>query len=419
MLLCPFEDADVAHLAPLALTRAACDLRVGARTLLEAQRAAFPDAGRLALVTRRVVAAVARQEHPEAAAMPDGEGVLFVNARWRPRPGPALDAVRAAVGSSEARAFVQGDALLALWHPRPPAAWLAADVFGPETTGGVPQEAVEGAVLVARLWHLVDDVEARVAEDLLDLGGLGTRDGATVHDGAHLLGADAIHLAPGALVRPGAVLSAEDGPVRLEAGAVVEEHAVVRGPCWIGPGSTVKAAARVDGAAVGPRSKVAGEVHASVVLGLSNKAHDGYLGNSYLGRWCNLGAGTDTSNLRNDYGEVSLWDAVAGDALPTGRQFLGLVMADHAKCAIGARFNTGTVVGVGCNWYGAGFPPRRLPDFSWGGDDGLTTYRLDKALRVAEAVVARRQVPLTDADRALLAAVFEGAAAERAAAFGG
>jgi hypothetical protein len=97
---------------------------------------------------------------------------------------------------------------------------------------------------------------------------------------------------------------------------------------------------------------------------------------------------------------------VAGDVLPSGRQFLGLVMADHAKCAIGTRFNTGTVVGVACNWYGSGFPPRRLPDFAWGGDDGLTTYRLDKALRVAEAVMARRQAPLTDADRALLAAVF-------------
>src|SRR5690606_25342897 len=133
-------------------------------------------------------------------------------------------------GRGEARAFVQGDDLLALWHPRPPATWLDADVFGREMADGVPQEPVEGAVLVGRLWHLVDDVEKRVAEDVEALGGLGARDGATVHDGAHLLGAEAIHLAPGAVVRPGAVLSAEDGPVRLEQGAVVEEHAVVRGP---------------------------------------------------------------------------------------------------------------------------------------------------------------------------------------------
>ena len=177
----------------------------------------------------------------------------------------------------------------------------------------------------------------------------------------------------------------------------------------------MKAAARVDGSAVGPRAKVAGEVHASVVVGLSNKAHDGYLGNSYLGRWCNLGAGTDTSNLRNDYGDVSLWDPVAQDFLPTGRRFLGLVMADHAKCAIGTRFNTGTLVGVACNWFGAGFPPRRLPSFSWGGDGGLEGYRLDKAIRVAEAAMARRDRPLTEADRALLAAVFEASAGARAA----
>ncbi|HLA62814.1 MAG TPA: hypothetical protein VK610_00185, partial [Rhodothermales bacterium] len=200
--------------------------------------------------------------------------------------------------------------------------------------------------------------------------------------------------------------------------AIVEEHAIVRGPCWIGPGSTVKAGARVDGSSIGPRSKVAGEVHASTVLGMSNKAHDGYMGNSYVGRWCNLGAGTDTSNLRNDYGEVTLWDAVAGDFMPTGRQFVGLVMADHAKCAIGTRFNTGTVVGVACNLYGAAFPPRRVPSFSWGGDDGLTTYRLDKALHVAEAAMARRQTPLTEADRALLTSLFERTAPARAAVFG-
>jgi UDP-N-acetylglucosamine diphosphorylase/glucosamine-1-phosphate N-acetyltransferase len=425
MTLCPFEDADVAHLLPLLHTRAAFDLRVGARTLLAAQRAAFPEASGLALHTRPHLAAVTAEEHPgvPVRTLPGG-GVLFVNARWRPRPGPALDAVRAAVGTRQARAFVQGETLVAFWTPgspldRVPLDRFQGDVLGRETAEGVPEEAVDGVDLVSRLWHVVDDVEGRVAEDVADLGGLGTRDGADVRDGARLVGAEAIHLAPGAVVRPGAVLSAEDGPVRLEAGAVVEEHALVRGPCWLGPGAVVKAGGRVDGSALGPQAKVGGEVHASVVVGLSNKAHDGYLGNSYLGRWCNLGAGTDTSNLRNDYGEVTLWDAVANDFLPTGRQFLGLVMADHAKCAIGTRFNTGAVVGVACNWYGARFPPRRLPAFSWGGDDGLETYRLDRALRVAEAVMARRNRPLTEAGRALLAAVFEATAAARARLVGG
>jgi UDP-N-acetylglucosamine diphosphorylase/glucosamine-1-phosphate N-acetyltransferase len=207
--------------------------------------------------------------------------------------------------------------------------------------------------------------------------------------------------------------------VRIETGAIVEEHALVRGPCWIGAGAVVRAGSQVDGSAVGPRSKVGGEVHASIVAGLSNKAHAGYLGNSYIGEWCNLGAGTDTSNLRNDYGEVTLWDPVAQDFMPTGRQFLGLRMADHSKCAIGTRFNTGTLVGVSCNWFGAGFPPRRLPSFSWGGDDELTEYRFDKAMVVARAVMERRSRPLTDADTRMLRHVFDSTAGARAAVFGG
>jgi UDP-N-acetylglucosamine diphosphorylase/glucosamine-1-phosphate N-acetyltransferase len=312
-------------------------------------------------------------------------------------------------------AVVQGDDLLALWDP---AGALGSEADAFEAPAGIKRMDVEGAILLERLWHLVDDVEGRVAEDLLELGGWGERDGADVRDGARLIGPEAIHLAAGAVVRSGAIVSAEAGPVRVEAGAVVEENAIVRGPCWLGAGSVVRAGARVDGSSIGPQSKVGGEVHASVIVGLSNKAHDGYLGNSYLGRWCNLGAGTDTSNLRNDYGDVTLWDPVTMDFVPTGRQFLGLIMADHSKCAIGTRFNTGSLVGVSCNWFGAGFPPRRLPSFSWGGDAGLEPYRLEKALAVATAVMARRGRELTDADRDMLGFVYEATEPARAAVFG-
>jgi len=415
MTLCPFEDTAVWHLAPLALTRAAGDLRVGARLLLDTQRAAFPEAGRLVLHTRPPAAGVTAQEHPEAEVnAPLAGPTLFVNQRWRVTPGPLLDAVRAAAQPGRSPlAFVCGEAFLAAWHPDPPSDLLAREALDLEAFGGIPVEEAEGAVLVGRLWHLVEDLPARIAEDLNALGALGQHDGADVHAGALLVHPDRIHLAPGATVRPGAVLNAEDGPIRLEAGAVVEENAVVRGPCWLGPKSAVKMAGRVDGSAVGPQSKVGGEVHESVVHSFSNKAHDGYLGNSYLGRWCNLGADTNTSNLKNDYGEVSLFDAVEQAFVATGRQFLGLVMGDHSKCSINTMFNTGTVVGVFCNLFGSGFPPRHVPSFAWGGAEGLEPYRLDKALRVAEAVLARRSLPLTEADRALLAAVFERTAAER------
>ena len=406
MTLCPFEDAAVEHLAPLALTRAAYDLRVGARTILETLAAAFPHE-HVALHTRRAVAGVTAEEHPDATVREAPEGAtLFVNGRWLARDGDVARAVREAARAGEARAFVQDGVLLALAHPAPPADLVAADALGLFLVEGIPQERVEGEVLVARLWDLVADLGERITADLESLGGLGVHDG-DVRDGARLVEPGRVHVGRGAVVRAGAVVSAEDGPVWIGEGAVVEENAVVRGPVSLGPRAVVKAAARVDESAVGYWSKVGGEVHGSVLHSLSSKGHDGYLGNSYLGRWCNLGADTNTSNLKNDYGEVTVWDAVAGDFLPSGRQFAGLFMGDHSKCSINTMFNTGTVVGVFCNLFGSGFPPRRVPSFAWGGADGLAPYRTGKAFRVAEAVMARRDRRLSDAERTLLAQIAE------------
>ncbi len=396
MTLCPFEDAGVHHLAPLALTRAVYDLRVGARTLLESAQAAFP-ADRLALHTRRALAGVAQQEHPDAVEVKGG--TLFVNGRWLVRSGAVVDAVHAARQRAAAQAFVQGETLLALWHPDPPSDLAASDAL--ELSDGVAVEHVEGETTIDRLWDLIADLGDRITTDLEAMGGLGKHLG-TVEDGATLAAPERIHLGEGAVVRAGAVVSAASGPVWIADGAEVGENAVVKGPVWLGAGASVKPAGRVDESAIGPRSKVGGEVHGSVVHSLSSKGHDGYLGNSYLGRWCNLGADTNTSNLKNDYGEVTVWDAVAQAFVPSGRQFAGLFMGDHSKCSINTMFNTGTVVGVFCNLYGSGFPPRHVPSFSWGGADGLVPYRTDKAFRVAEAVMARRDHALTSADRALL-----------------
>jgi UDP-N-acetylglucosamine diphosphorylase/glucosamine-1-phosphate N-acetyltransferase len=233
------------------------------------------------------------------------------------------------------------------------------------------------------------------------------RPGAVVKEGALLAGGERIYLGPGACIQPGAVLNAEDGPIYIDDNATVFENAIVRGPAFIGACSQVKPGADIEACAIGPHAKVGGEVLHTVFHSYANKAHDGHLGHAYIGRWCNLGADTNNSNLKNDYSVVTLFDAVAGAFEPTGRQFMGLVMADHAKCGIDTMFNTGTVVGVFCNIYGSGFQPRHLPSFSWGGaDTGFTEYRLDKALRVAEAVMARRQIAFTDADRELLTHVF-------------
>jgi len=401
MSLCLFEDARVAHLAPLTLTRAAFDLRVGARTLLEAAVSVFPPS-QLALLTRPSVAGVTAQEHPDAMRVAPSGGTLFLNGRWLVRENDVTRAIQAAGRAGEARAFVQDDTLLALWHPF--GHRLGVSTVDLELAEGIPQEAVTGETVITHLWDLLANLPERLTHDARQLGRLGEIAGH-VQDGAILVEQDQIHLAEGATVRAGAVVSAEDGPIWIGPGATVGENAVVRGPVVLGPKATVKAAARVDTSAIGFWSKVGGEVHESIVHSLSSKGHDGYLGNSYLGRWCNLGADTNTSNLKNDYGEVTMHDAVTGTAIPTGRQFLGLVMGDHSKCSINTMFNTGTVVGVSCNLYGSGFPPRHVPSFAWGGSDGLVPYRAEKALRVAEAVMARRNRELTEADRVLLESI--------------
>ena len=399
MTLSLFEDDRVAHLAPLALTRAAYDLRVGARTLAENAVAVFP-AGRLVFHTRRAVAGVTANEHPETATGLEG-GTLFVNGQWLVREGDVAQAIRDARESGEARAFVQGDTLLALWHPDPPRGLTDGDAFGREQAEGVAEERVEGEALITHLWDLIADLGPRITHDLEQMGRLGEHAG-TVEDGAHVVAPEAVHVAEGAVVRAGAVVSAASGPVWISEGAEVGENAVVKGPVYVGRKAVVNPAARVDESTIGYWSKVGGEVHGSVVHSLSSKGHDGYLGNSYLGRWCNLGADTNTSNLKNDYGEVTVWDAVAEDFVPSGRQFAGLFMGDHSKCSINTMFNTGTVVGVFCNLYGAGFPPRHVPSFAWGGADGVVPYRTDKAFRVAEAVMARRDRALSEAERTLL-----------------
>jgi UDP-N-acetylglucosamine diphosphorylase/glucosamine-1-phosphate N-acetyltransferase len=158
---------------------------------------------------------------------------------------------------------------------------------------------------------------------------------------------------------------------------------------------------------LGPYCKVGGEVSNSVVFGYSNKAHDGFLGNSVLGEWCNLGADTNTSNLKNNYDSPKLWNHVYNDFEKTGIQFCGLMMGDHSKSGINTMFNTGTVVDVCSNIFGAGFPSNYIPSFAWGGGGNYEEYELPKALETAERVMARRNVTFTPMDKEILSHIFE------------
>ena len=204
------------------------------------------------------------------------------------------------------------------------------------------------------------------------------------------------------------ILNTKTGPIYIGKNAEVMEGCVIRGGLALCDGSVLKVGAKIYGATtIGPDSKVGGEVNNTVILGHSNKAHEGYLGNSLLGEWCNIGADTNTSNLKNNYEPVKLWDYTKDSFVKTGMQFLGLIMGDHSKCAINTMFNTGTVVGVSANIFGAGFPRNFIPSFTWGGHGGIETYPLSKALDTAERVLARRKMFVSKEDKDIMKYIFD------------
>ena len=205
-----------------------------------------------------------------------------------------------------------------------------------------------------------------------------------------------------------AILNAEGSVIYFGKNTQVQEGAIIRGNHAFGEGVVVNVGAKMRGdTSIGPHCKIGGEVSNSILFGYSNKGHDGFLGNSVLGEWCNLGADTNTSNLKNNYEAVKLWSYAKGGFVSTGLQFCGLMMGDHSKCGINTMFNTGTVVGVGANIFGDGYPRNFVPSFAWGGAAGFTTFQLSKALETAEKVMERRGRHLTTLDRDVLKEVFD------------
>jgi UDP-N-acetylglucosamine diphosphorylase/glucosamine-1-phosphate N-acetyltransferase len=203
-------------------------------------------------------------------------------------------------------------------------------------------------------------------------------------------------------------LNASTGPIYIGKNSEIMEGSVIRGPLALCENAQIKMAAKIYGATtVGPYSRIGGEVKNAVLFSYSNKGHDGFLGDSVLGDWCNIGADTNTSNLKNNYDEVKLWSYETEGFAKTGLQFCGLMMGDHSKCGINTMFNTGTVVGVSANIFGSGFPRNFVPSFSWGGTSGFTTYLTKKAFETARLVMSRRNIDFDEKEARILEHVFE------------
>ncbi|NND73050.1 MAG: hypothetical protein HKN43_15865, partial [Rhodothermales bacterium] len=340
-----------------------------------------------------------------------GLSVLFVNGRL-PANSPVIGEIqKAALSTSGDTLFISGDNLIAAWVSEMPASFEFSDAVSADHFASSATIDLGHVRLIDHVWDLLDTLSDTIAENFtIDTGGYNIfeRPHTEIHATAVLENGESIFIDEGSVVRAGAVLNASGGPIFIGKNVTVFENCVITGPAVIGDGSQIRINANIKNVAIGPVCKIGGEVHDSIIHSYSSKVHDGFLGHSYLGRWCNLGAGTNNSNLRNDYGPVAAINTTTGLFEQTDRQFLGLIMGDHSKCAIGTTFNTGTTIGVSCNLYGAGFHPRYVPSFMWGTPpERYVDYRLDKALEVARIVMARRNKELSDVETSILMQVFQ------------
>lgn len=412
-----FDDARARRWEPFALTRPAAELVLGALRLWErAVRSWGVEYGGHLASAR--LAGFREDEGPGAlAAHEAGERShrILVSSRAvvrsRPRELPSLPAELRIDGATVGWSLPPGTPLP---HPRD----MAHPAAAPRKAARLE---LEGFVL-EHVWELVARTPAQLREDLnagvfpplasappSGTGRLRAREGeggpptapsrSSLPLGAHLLG-DGLHiLGPGAVVEPGVLLDTGPGPIVLGEGVRVCGPARLEGPLYVGPSSTILGG-RVCASHIGPACRIRGDIEKSVLLGYDNKAHDGFLGRSCLGRWVNLGAMTTNSDLRNDYRDVRV--RTAEGAVSSGLTKLGCLVGDHVKTGIGTLLNTGAVIGAGCNLFGASAPTSHLPPFRWGATPEAPPFRMDRFLDTAARVMSRRGVPLTPEMRSVL-----------------
>ncbi len=378
-----FDGPSRNNLLPFTFTRPVADIRIGILTIREKWETY------LDTTTTTVTEDYLSEKFP----MVEMEENVMINASYLPN----FELVEMVKGLKDNQAIFKGEDVIA-FHSKE----------GEEHSDFESFDAIEftgDPLKVEHTWDIFSKNGEAIQEDfnLITKG----RKSQPIQEMTVAFHSENIFIEPGAKL-PLCSLNASNGPIYIGKDAEIMEGSMIRGPFALCNNATVKLASKIYGpTTIGPFSKVGGEVNNSVLFGYSNKGHDGFLGNSVLGEWCNLGADSNNSNLKNNYAEVRLWDYKTEGFAKTGLQFCGLMMGDHSKCGINTMFNTGTVVGVSANIFGSGFPRNFVPSFSWGGNSGFTTYLTKKAFEVSKVVMSRRNIEFTKEDQSILEHVFE------------
>jgi UDP-N-acetylglucosamine diphosphorylase/glucosamine-1-phosphate N-acetyltransferase len=410
MRVCHFEDRLVDFLEPLCLTRPAHDLLCGMTTLGAKQRAHF-SVDTFGCLVRPFLTDLQRLRLPETPVndLPwlRAAPTVLVNARWLPpsQPCDALEEPCVGVIDDEVAYAALGPEHLAQCSP------ATIDDCLEEWKQALPHLPAKGR-MVHYLWHLVAENARQLTTDFGQLPDRAHR--SPLPAGLSLIGpAEQCWIDAGAVIEPSVVVNTLQGPVAIGPGAVVTAFTRLEGPCFIGPGTHVLGAKIRAGTTLGPYCRVGGEVEASILHGYSNKYHDGFLGHAYIGEWVNLGAGTSNSDLRNDYGEVTV--TANGRRVPTGQTKVGCFLGDHTKSGIGTLLNTGTNAGVFTNLLPSGsLLPKYIPSFSsWWNGSIVETNDLPDRLQTAATIMQRRGKRFTETHAALYRHLFDQTAAER------
>jgi len=378
-----FDGPSRNQLLPFTYTRPVADLRVGILTIREKWEK------HLGSTTTTITEDYLSDKFP----MVEMEENIMINASYLPNS----ELIALIKGLEENQAIFKDEDVIAFFTKE------AQDDIDLESYEAI--EYNEDILKIEHTWDIFAKNGDAIQDDydLLTKG----RTSQAIPSSNNVISAENIFLEEGAKLEF-TTLNASSGPIYVGENAEIMEGSIIRGPFALCNNATVKLGAKIYGpTTVGPHSKVGGEVNNSVLFAFSNKGHDGFLGNSVLGEWCNLGADTNNSNLKNNYAEVRLWDYETEGFAKTGLQFCGLMMGDHSKCGINTMFNTGTVVGVSANIFGSGFPRNFVPSFSWGGSGGFTTYLTKKAFEVAQVVMSRRDIEFTAEDAAILEHIFQ------------
>ncbi|MGS2726963.1 GlmU family protein [Psychroserpens sp. BH13MA-6] len=378
-----FDGPSRQNLLPFTFTRPVADIRVGILTIREKWEQF------LGFTTTTLTEDFLAEKYP----MVEMDENVMINASYLPNQ----ELVEIIKGLEDNQAVFQGEDVIAFYSKD------SQDEIDFSTYQAIEYD--EEVLKIEHTWDIFANNGEAIQADFELL----TRDRTSqpIPNSNNVINAQNIFIEEGAKLEF-ATLNASTGPIYIGANAEIMEGSIIRGPFALCEHATLKLGAKIYGpTTVGPHSKVGGEVNNSVIFGFSNKGHDGFLGNSVIGEWCNLGADTNNSNLKNNYAEVRLWDYQKEGFAKTGLQFCGLMMGDHSKCGINTMFNTGTVVGVSANIFGSGFPRNFVPSFSWGGHSGFTTYNTNKAFEVAEVVMKRRNIHFSEEDKKILEHVFE------------